>query len=308
MRSRNEEMAVRSPAKINLALNVLGRRDDGYHEVETVYQMVKFGDVLRIRPRTHGVTISSTHPDVPCGQDNLVSKAASALSSHCRVPIGAHILIEKHIPIAAGLGGGSSNAAAALRALNALCRLGVGEDELLEIARTLGADVPFFLKGPTALGTGRGDLLVPLRPGWRAWVLLVCPDIKLSTRQVYEKLNSQLTAHSYDISILLRALQGRELAGIGDFLHNDLEAVSIAQHPVIGVAKDNLIKLGAEGALMSGSGPTAFGLFQDRADMTRAREALQNPSWRVIETETLTDLGQWDAEGTSVAGSSPAVS
>jgi len=296
MAVQDDELIIRSPAKINLALKVLGRREDGYHEVETVYQMVRFGDVLRIRRQPHGITVGSTHPELPCGPANLVWKAACALSERCRVPLGVHITIEKHITIAAGLGGGSSNAAAALLGLNALYRLDVGKEELLEIARTLGADVPFFLSGPAALGTGRGDILHPLRPGWRASVLLVCPNVSLSTRAVYEKLNSRLTQHPYDISILLRALQGRELAGIGELLHNDLEAVSIADHPVIRTIKDELRELGAEGALMSGSGPTVFGLFRDGAVARRAGKALQRASWRVIETETAADVEPPDAD------------
>lgn len=290
MTLQDDDLVVPSPAKINLALKVLGRRQDGYHEVQTIYQMVRFGDVLRIRRQPHGLTIHSTHPTLPCGPANLVWKAARALSANCGIPLGAHITIEKRIPIAAGLGGGSSNASAALRGLNALYHLDVEKEKLLEIASTLGADVPFFLMGPAALGRGRGDILCPLRPGWRASVILVYPNIQLSTRAVYEKLNSQLTPSPYDISILAHALQEREFAGIGNLLHNDLEAVSIAQHPVIGTIKDMLRKLGAEGVLMSGSGPTVFGLFRDMGVARHARLALlESSSWQVIETETMTD-------------------
>jgi len=283
------DLIVPSPAKINLALKVLGRRQDGYHEVETIYQMVRFGDVLRIRRQPHGITIHSTHPELPCGQDNLVWRAARELAARCRQPLGADIAIDKRIPLAAGLGGGSSNAAATLRGLKALYGLELDDGELMEVARTLGADVPFFLTGPAALGRGRGDILCPLPSALRAHVLLVWPNISLSTGEVYEKLNSQLTPHPYEISILLQALQDQELADIGKLLHNDLETVSIAQHPVIGTIKDMLRNLGAEGALMSGSGPTVFGLFRSSEAARRARVSLNRTTWQVIETETVTD-------------------
>jgi len=285
-----EELLVFSPAKINLALKVLERRQDGYHDVETVYQMLKFGDVLHVRRQAHEFHLSSTHPGLSCGPDNLVWKSASALSGRCGVPLGARVMIEKRIPIAAGLGGGSSNAAAALLGLNALYRLGLGGEELSDIARTLGADIPFFLSGPAALGTGRGDVLRLLQPGLEASVLLVCPHVELSTKAVYEKLSSPLTPHPYDITLLVKFLHGRELAGIGDLLYNDLEAVSVAAHPVICTIKDRLRDLGAEGALMSGSGPAVFGLFRDRAAARRAGQALERSPWQVIETETLTEV------------------
>ncbi|MBN1957742.1 MAG: 4-(cytidine 5'-diphospho)-2-C-methyl-D-erythritol kinase [Desulfuromonadales bacterium] len=282
----NAEFKVyRAPAKINLCLHVLGRRMDGYHEVAMIMQAVSLYDVVRIRCGGQpGIRVSCSGVLLPQGEANIAEKAARLLLNGVVSPPGVDIEIEKHIPVAAGLGGGSSNAATVLLALNEMLNLGYSRGELQEFGSRLGADVPFFVFGSAAWATGTGIQLEEIPPLPRVAYLLVNPGIAVSTAEVYQSL--QLTrggelANLPRFSILTRSDLCRALK-------NDLEPVTLARYPVIETVKQALLDLGAAGALMSGSGSTVFAVFDDFAAAAEAGEALKGCSdWSVFPVEPL---------------------
>ncbi|MFO7569406.1 MAG: 4-(cytidine 5'-diphospho)-2-C-methyl-D-erythritol kinase [Smithellaceae bacterium] len=259
-----------APAKINLFLRVLGKRSDGYHDLASAMQQISICDELTYRLRPKGITLHCPGTDLPADESNLVYRAARALFHYAGYPGGVEITLHKHIPTAAGLGGGSSDAATTLTALNDLCSFGISKDDLMKIGATLGADVPFFIYGPCAFATGIGDQLHTLPNLPLLNLVLINPAFPLSTKTVYENLNLTLTKKKNSYSI-------PRFYALGDVireLHNDLEAVSLKMFPELSDFKYMLIKEGALGALMSGSGPTLFGLFEDEASARNAREAI----------------------------------
>ena len=258
-----------APAKLNLALHVLGKRPDGYHELVTLMQPVSVFDELEIVLGEQGLSLRCSDPQLQ-GEDNLVLRAAKAFYRASGLRPSASFVLTKHIPVAAGLGGGSSDAAATLKGLNALHGEPLSPAQLAELAAGLGADVPFFLCGTTALCTGTGTQLQPL-PGFpRLHYVLVNPGIQIPTAWVYKQFDSLWTSTSPRSRI-------NRPQGLGqiELLHNDLEQVSVAAWPEIGEIKKALVEAGAIGALMSGSGPTVFGVFVSRADAARAKQRLQ---------------------------------
>lgn len=277
-------ITLRSPAKINLCLSVLGRRPDGYHDVEMLMQMVGLYDEVTVSLGRPGISVSCDNPAVPSGEGNLAWKAASEMLKISGKEAGLAIEIKKKIPVAAGLGGGSGNAAAVLAAANRLLGLGLDRDRLAGIGARIGMDVPFFFFGPTALARGRGEILTELPPLPQFGVLLVNPGFGTSTAWVYDNVNLRLTkkAGCNKISRLnLRNMAGR--------LHNDLETVTSAAHPVINRIKDALLDRGAVGALMSGSGPTVFGIFETKAACRAAADGLSPEGWGLYPVETVTE-------------------
>jgi len=277
-------ITLRSPAKINLCLSVLARRQDGYHDVEMVMQMVGLFDEVKVALGGPGISVSCDSLAVPSGEGNIAWKAAAEMLRISGSNAGLSIEIKKNIPVAAGLGGGSGNAAAVLAAANKLLGLGLERDQLAEIGARIGMDVPFFFYGPTALARGRGELLTELPPLPQIGVLLVNPGFETSTAWVYKNLNLGLTK-KLDCNKISR-LNLRNIAG---GLHNDLETVTSAAHPVIGRIKDALLARGAAGALMSGSGPTVFGVFETRAACQTASDDLSSEGWSLYPVETLTE-------------------
>lgn len=263
----NPSLTLVSPAKINLGLRVLRRLGNGYHEVEMVMQMIDLHDRMTLTETPSSITVRCSHPHVPCDQTNLAYRAAVLLRESCGVRHGVSITIDKHIPVAAGLGGGSSNAAAALRGLNRLWGLGLEGGSLIALASKLGADVPFFLGGPRALARGRGDVLEPLSATRPIPLVLVHPPHQVSTAWAYGQVKLELTEQQNPIRIIALYLQAGEVALVGPHLINDLEGPVSRYLPVIADIKQRLLALGAVGASMSGSGPTVYGLF------TGAREA-----------------------------------
>jgi 4-diphosphocytidyl-2-C-methyl-D-erythritol kinase len=257
---------IRSYAKINWTLDVLFKRDDGYHELRTIFQTVSLHDRLRITETSGAIDIVCNDPRVPCDETNLAFKAASRLRQATGISRGARIQIEKNIPVAAGLGGGSSNAAATLLALAKLWEIHVEPTEMLLIAAVLGSDVPFFLTGGTALGIGRGEEVYSIEQAHWEHLLLVNPGFAVSTRDAYEKLSRLTTSEAPSrIPFTLRAARGiRELPLEAS---NDLEEVVLDVHPEIAGVKRRLLSLGARHALMSGSGATVFGVF-DNSQLT----------------------------------------
>jgi len=248
-------------AKINLTLDVLGLREDGYHEVEMIMQTVDLCDRLKFRSRSdEQITIQTNLPYLPVDERNLVYRAAALLRDHCGVKQGVHIDIVKHIPVAAGLAGGSSDAAATLRALNGLWQLGLSVTELTLLGASIGSDVPFCLRGGTALATGRGERIQPLPDALSIWVVLAKPPLSVSTADVYRNYRNELVQRRPDTGRMLHALQLNKTKMIGRELGNVLESVTFAMHPEVARLKRRMLRFGASAALMSGSGPTVFAL------------------------------------------------
>ena len=253
-----------SPAKINLYLRILGRRADGYHDLETVMLPLDFGDQITLQLAEKNVTLECDDPRLPTDDTNLALRAAKLLATKCGVEQGVRILLQKRTPLAAGLGGGSSNAAAVLKGLSQLWQVDAPSDVLGELAARIGSDINFFLAGGAALCRGRGEQVEPIPCKLSAAILLVNPGVGISTKWAYEswaKAAAGLTAKPPEVSLLLRALAENDLLGVSRCMFNSLEAPSIKKFPVLRLLKDAMRAGGATGALMSGSGAAVFGLF-----------------------------------------------
>lgn len=263
-------MRSKAPAKINLLLRVLRKRPDGYHDLASIMQQISIYDELEYTLQQEGITLHCPGTDLPTNEQNLIYRAAQTLFNHTGYRNGVEIVLNKYIPSAAGLGGGSSDAATTLMTLNDLCSLGLSKTELIKLGAKLGADVPFFIFGRSAFATGIGDKLQTLPDLPQINMVLINPTFPLSTKTVYENLNLALTKKKNNYSI-------PRFYALGDVireLHNDLEAVSLKMHPELNDLKQILMKEGALGALMSGSGPTLFGIFADEKSAKEAREAI----------------------------------
>lgn len=275
-----DEKTFRSPAKINLCLHVLRRLDSGYHELAMAMQRVDLCDLVRLRIVPEGpVRVQCQAVTLAPGEENIAARAARLLLSEAGIDVGVEIEIEKRIPIAAGLGGGSSNAATVLMGLNELLHCGLGSESLQELGAQLGADVPFFIFQQPAWATGIGTQLQPLPPLPDVAYLLVNPGIAVSTASVYQSL--QLTKKG-ELASLPRfsVVTGSDLCAA---LHNDLESVTLPRYPLLQRIKQQLIAKGALGALMSGSGATVFGVFENLAAAKSAGRQLQaEADWRVF--------------------------
>ena len=283
---------VRAHAKINLDLRVLGPRPDGYHELRTVFQSIALHDVIECVPRAGALAIECTTAGVPLDASNLVWRAADALWRALRRPPPVRdvlIRLQKNIPLQAGLGGGSSDAAAALIGLARLWKAPVRPSQLTDVAATLGADVPFFLSGGTALGLGRGDEVYPLADLARHWIVLLVPGFGVATADAYSWWDAER-----DLSRGPREPQhvpGPWPSRAAQMI-NDLEAPIARHHPEIDQMRTALRRAGALAAAMSGSGSAVFGLFQKRADALAAVDRLSGSGWRVLLTESL-DRGDY---------------
>ncbi len=269
-------MKFDSFAKINIGLNVVGKRTDGYHEIETLYQQISLKDTIDIQTSASSeVTLSCTGKECPKDESNLAFKAASALREKCNVNHGCRIHITKNISIGAGLGGGSSNAATTLAALNKLWDCNLTKNQLSDIAIRLGADVAFFLHGGLSFGRGMGEQLTPLsaRPSYTG--LLVCPNIHISTKWAYQNLNFSLTKANK-----MSKLKGfiRNLYNFGNWslLSNDLEKVVFRSYPELEHIVRQFYSLGAFYSQMSGSGASIYGLFRTKAEASSAQETMQS--------------------------------
>ena len=267
--------AIRAPAKLNLRLKVTGKRPDGYHELVSVMVPVALFDRLELRRTGRGrIDLSCRGRPVPVSEDNLIFRAARRFYSRTGIEPGISIRMTKRIPVSAGLGGGSSDAAATLRALNEIHGSPLDPGKLAEVAVGLGADVPFFLKRGPCLATGIGEVLSPIRNWPEFWYVIVSPPCTVSTAWVYANLNLTLTTGEYGyINRLLR----KASFTIGELLENDLETVTIPRFPLIAAIKKALLAEGASGALMSGSGASVFGIFlsREQADVAKDRLALR---------------------------------
>ena len=268
-----------SPAKVNLHLRVLRKRPDGYHDLATLMQKISLYDELEFFPSDRGIFLRCPGVPLPENEDNIVFRAAKTIFSRAGFRSGVTITLHKNIPLAAGLGGGSSNAAITLLALNELFQFNFSNEELRELGAALGADVPFFLFPGPAWAFGIGDRLEAARAVPSFWFVLVNPGFEVSTKVIYQNLNLGLTNETIHYSIPRFLTREDVAAG----LHNDLERVTLKMHPSLGEIKELLLLNGAAGSLMSGSGPTVFGLFDSKDKAEKAKSVLKkSSSWSVF--------------------------
>ncbi len=263
-----------SPAKVNLFLRVLRKRPDGYHDIVSLMQRISLSDEMTFVMGGEGIAVRCPDSSLPEGRGNIAYRAAEIILAHGSGHGGAHITIHKKIPVGAGLGGGSSNAATTLVTLNEMMGRPCGIQELMRMGARLGADVPFFVFERTALASGIGDCLEPVDGIPPLWLVLVNPGFEVSTREVYENLRLGLTKEP----IKYRMPRFVTVSHIAEGLHNDLERVTLRLYPVLSEIKELLMAHGAVGSLMSGSGPTVFGIFKNKRDAQKAERELQRSS------------------------------
>ncbi len=276
-----EQLKQKAYAKINLSLDVVRRRDDGYHEVKMIMQTVGLYDELTMEKCGQGIHVTVSMGDgflgetLPADENNLVYKAAKLIMDRYELCEGVRIHLDKHIPIAAGMAGGSTDAAAVIRGMNGLFRLGMDLEDMKKLAVKIGADVPYCIEGGTQLSEGIGEVLTPLRAAPAFLLLIAKPDISVSTKYVYENLNLHtLTAHP-DVDGMAAALEKGDSAGIVSRMENVLESVTLEKYPVIRKIKTVMKENGAWNALMSGSGPTVFGIYNNREEMEKTARLLR---------------------------------
>lgn len=266
-----DKIKLKALGKINLGLDVLGRRPNGYHDVRMVMQTVYLYDqILLEKTDKEGISLETNLFYLPVNENNLAYRAAKMLIDEFAIKEGVHISLEKHIPVATGMAGGSSNAAAVLYGMNRLFQLGLTDQELMDRGVQLGADVPYCIMRGTVLAEGIGEKLTPLPAMPKCHVLLAKPPISVSTQKVYEKLDAQKVTKHPDIDGILLGLQTGDLKKITSSMGNVLENVTITEYPQIESIKDVMKEEGALNAMMSGSGPTVFGIYDDKMLARRA--------------------------------------
>lgn len=270
---------MKAHGKINLGLDVVRRLSNGYHEVRMVMQSVELADTVTMRrhPKDE-IVLKTDRVGLPCDERNLAYRAAKRMKEKFSLPGGVEIILEKRIPIAAGMAGGSADCAAALKGMNELFELGLSLGELQKEGEKLGADVPYCLMGGCALAEGIGEVLTAVKDPPMCEILLAKPDIDVSTKYVYENLRlDQLESHP-DIDGILRSIENGDLESLCGKLENVLESVTGKEYPVIGAIEEAMKEEGALAAVMSGSGPTVFGIFQEKEAARRALERVKNKS------------------------------
>lgn len=273
----NNDISLKALAKINLGLDVVRRREDGYHEVRMIMQTVQLYDRLDIkRTQEPGIQIQTNLSFLPVNENNLIYKAAKLLMDEFSITDGVSVKLDKRIPVAAGMAGGSTDAAAMLIGVNRLFSLGLTKRELMERGVQIGADVPYCIMRGTALAEGIGEALSPLPPMVKCPVLIAKPSISVSTKFVYQNLKLDDTTIHPDIDRLIDDIKAKNLHDIAAHMGNVLETVTIPNYPVIDEIKKHMLSNGAVGAMMSGSGPTVFGLFDDEDTAKKAYKAMRS--------------------------------
>lgn len=268
------EISLKAYGKINLGLDVVRRREDGYHEVKMIMQTVDLWDELTFCDvTTDEIVITSDSSELPDVKDNIIYKACRMMKDIYGIDKGVHVTVDKHIPVAAGMAGGSADAAAALKAMNILFGLNLSDEQLMEHGVKLGADVPYCIMQGTALSEGIGEILTPLPSMPDCLIVIAKPAIGVSTKWVYQNLKVDLLEEHPDIDGMADALKTGDLKGITDRMANVLETVTIPANPVIDSVKKLIAENGSMGVLMSGSGPTVFGIY-DSGDKERAQKVV----------------------------------
>ena len=281
-------LTLKSYAKLNLVLSILNKRPDGFHELKTIFERISLFDTITLKKTSGKILIRCAHPHVPKGPKNLVYRVALILKQDFGITQGVEIAIEKRIPVAAGLAGGSSNAATVLQGLNRLWNLGLSDAQLIAYAAAIGSDVAFFLyDSPYALGEGRGEKIKALPIKTKLWHVLVTPRLKVYTKDVFGALNLKLTRKKDDVNILLPFLKEDNLYSICSNLSNDLEPAILALKPHLGLLKDKLLDAGALGVCFSGSGPSVFALAKSQKHAQAIRAAFDKRFAQVFVVSTI---------------------
>lgn len=279
-------VAVEAPAKVNLLLEVIGRRSDGYHELSSVVQALDLSDLVVLTPLGEGEAMLEVEGrfSLPTGERNLTMKALRAMERHVGHSLPVEIILRKRIPVAAGLGGGSSDAAAVMEGLNRLFRLGITREGLMDLAASVGSDVPFFFSGGGAIIRGRGEVVTPLASLGRRHVLLCVPSVAVSTAEVYAALPPECHRLPSDSLPLVTALRNDDIEGAGRFFFNSLESVVLDRYPQVRALKDLLAAAGGQGCLMSGSGSAVFCLARGEDEARTLAGAVREAAREIIIT------------------------
>lgn len=281
------KIILESNGKINLSLDVLYKREDGYHELNTIMQEIDLKDTIILKEIYKGMEIQCDNKAVPLNKENLVYKAWEKMVDIAGQNRGIHITIDKQIPVASGLAGGSSNAATVLKGLNKLWDLKLSKKELMDIGLEIGADVPFCIMGGTAHANGVGEKLTKLKPFSQKMLLLANPGIPISTVNVYNNLSLDSKKDNINIQQIIKFIEEDDLASLAKNMSNIMEEVVIQKYPIIDEIKKDMIKCGALGSLMSGSGPTVFGLFDDEDKLYKCKRELEKKVSKVIVAKTV---------------------
>uniref|UniRef100_A0A7C5V387 4-diphosphocytidyl-2-C-methyl-D-erythritol kinase n=1 Tax=Caldicellulosiruptor owensensis TaxID=55205 RepID=A0A7C5V387_9FIRM len=285
-------MELRAYAKINLALDVLSKREDGYHEIRTIMQTVDLYDIINIEKiEEDSIIVTTSSENIPTDNKNHAYIAASLLKERFDVKQGVRIHIEKNIPVSAGLAGGSTDAAAVLKGLNEIFELNLSEQQLMEIGREIGADVPFCLVGGTALCEGIGEKVIKLKSAPQMNILIAKPEVYVSTQAVYEALDLSKVKKRPNIEAMISAIEEGNVKEIAKNLCNVLEMVTVNQYPVINRVKDIMRNNNALGTVMTGSGPAVFGIFSNKYNALKAAERLKVFIKEIILTTTCEGSG-----------------
>lgn len=271
-----DRIELKALGKINLGLDVLGRRENGYHDVRMVMQtLYLYDNVTLIKKEEPGIEIESNLYFLPKDSGNIAWKAANLLMEEFNIPGGIKIILNKYIPVAAGMAGGSSNAAAVLYGMNKMYKLGLSQQELMDRGVKLGADVPYCIMRGTVLAEGIGEILSPLPPMPKCQILIAKPPVSVSTKAIYEAIDSKEIEDHPDIDGIIEGLKEHDLDKIAVSMGNVLEKVTVDMHPEIAQIKECMLENGALGAMMSGSGPTVFGIFRSRRAAQEAYEKVK---------------------------------
>ncbi|HXX40404.1 MAG TPA: 4-(cytidine 5'-diphospho)-2-C-methyl-D-erythritol kinase [bacterium] len=269
-----KELHLNAYAKVNLTLDVIGDRPDGYHDIETVMHTVELHDSIILRESESGITIRCASPDVPADTQNIVYRAAQYLRETFRIPKGVEVELNKYIPIASGLGGGSSDAAVTLLGLAQMWKLRLSDGQLLDLAGHIGSDVPFFIVGGAALAVGRGERIRPLRPLPTTWIVLARPPIQVSTEWAYRVLDHATARRHPDTKAVVRAIEAEDAVQVGRLVCNVFEDVVVAHYPEVAALRDRMLAYKPLGVSLSGTGPVVFALAANEGDARRIGAAL----------------------------------
>jgi len=271
------EITIDAPAKINLYLRVLSKRPDGYHKIETLFEKIGLFDRITLKKkRGKTISISSSNRELPATKENIVYKAAELMAAQYKIPLELEIEIEKSIPIASGLGGGSSDAAATLIGIDRLYEMGLRQEELLSLAARLGADCPFFIeRSAWAIGSERGDKVEGINSQFKLWHLLIMPKTHLLAKDAYRWVDGQAIKGGAEIDKALSAVKRHDSKALGASLYNSLEGFALEKNETLKGLKRGLYEYGADGALVSGSGPTLFGIAQDEREVMELKRRVE---------------------------------
>jgi 4-diphosphocytidyl-2-C-methyl-D-erythritol kinase len=283
-----EEVVIDAYGKINLVLDVLYPRDDGYHEINTIMQQIDLKDTITLRNiEGDRAIIECNSEEIPLDESNLAYKAWEKIVEKINFLRGVHITIDKNIPVAAGLAGGSTNAAAVLKGLNLLWNLNLSQEELMGIGVEIGADVPFCILGGTAHARGIGEKLKKIRSFSNKLILLANIGKPVSSAYVYNKLDLENRSKRIDVDKIVEYIEEDDVKKVAENMENIMEQVVIKEYPIIAQIKEDMVRYGALGSLMSGSGPTVFGIFADEEKLLRCKEFLEKKVEKVFITKTI---------------------